>query len=101
MLNHISVPELQQLLRASHPGWHPDAVLNLADTYKKNLDSRLESPLLQYLQTGKYIEYSYGDFSLLEICGLRGCAYIDAVILMDQYMRDPVMGRAKILARSR
>ena len=100
MLQKITKAEMLSLISSAHPCWTPDAVNTLAETYIKHMDSRLDEPLYIYVSTGKMTDWRHDEFSILEIRALRhNCSYIDAVILMDAYLKDPARGRYRIMAR--
>lgn len=100
MLHTISNQELEHLLTLDHPAWTPQAIAQQAEAYRNFLDDRLEAPLRHYLDTGKPQQFQSGEFSLLLIQAMRhGCSYLQAVLLMDAYLKDPQNGKALILRR--
>lgn len=100
MLSHLSVSGMEALLRREHPGWTDEALSSLAWRYVETLDPRLDAPLARYAATGERSELKAGEFTLLAVCALCRCGYVDAALLMDGYLKDPVQGRAQILRRS-
>lgn len=100
MLRAISNQELEHLLTLDHPTWTTQAITQQAEEYRQFLDDRLEEPLRRYLDTGKPQQFQSGEFSLLLIQALRhGCSFLQAVALMDAYLKDPRNGKALILRR--
>ena len=99
MLSQISVTGMEELLRREHPNWSDAALKSLAWRYVDTLDPRLEAPLARYAATGSRTELEAGEFTLFAICALCQCGYVDAVILMDGYLKDPIQGKAQILRR--
>ena len=99
MLAQTSVSAMEALLRQEHPGWADEALKGLAWRYVDTLDPRLDAPLARYAATGERTELKAGEFTLLAICALCRCGYVDAVLLMDGYLKDPVQGKAQILRR--
>lgn len=100
MLHAIANQELEHLLALDHPSWTAEALAQQAEEYRRFLDDRLEEPLRRYLDTGTPQQFQSGEFSLLLIQALRhGCSYLQAVILMDAYLKDPLNGKALILRR--
>ena len=100
MLHAISNQELEHLLPLDHPTWSTQAITQQAEEYRQFLDDRLEAPLRRYLDTGKPQQFQAGEFSLLLIQAMRhGCSYLQAVLLMDAYLKDPCNGKALILRR--
>ena len=90
MLHAISNQELEHLLTLDHPTWSTQAITQQAE----------EAPLRRYLDTGKPQQFQAGEFSLLLIQAMRhGCSYLQAVLLMDAYLKDPCNGKALILRR--
>lgn len=100
MLNSITIPEMEGLIKTDHPNWAQDAIHNLAQEYINFMDSRLEKPLRTYLDTQKMTDFAHGEFTLLLIRAMKGnCSYLTAVSLMDAYLKDSLNGKALILRR--
>lgn len=100
MLHTISNQELEHLLALDHPSWTDQAIAQEAEECRNFLDGRLDAPLRRYLDTGKPQQFQHGEFSLLLIQAMRcGCSYLQAVLLMDAYLKDPRNGKALILRR--
>ena len=100
MLHTISNQELEHLLTLDHPTWTPQAIAQQAEEYRNFLDDRLDAPLRRYLDTGKPQQFQSGEFSLLLIQAMRRrCSYLQAVLLLDAYLKDPQNGKALILRR--
>lgn len=100
MLHTISNQELEHLLTLDHPAWTSQAIAQQAEEYRSFLDDRLDAPLRRYLDTGKPQQFQHGEFSLLLIQAMRhGCSYLQAVLFMDAYLKDPQNGKALILRR--
>ena len=88
MLHTISNQELEHLLTLDHPTWTPQAIAQQAEEYRR------------YLDTGKPQQFQSGEFSLLLIQAMRRrCSYLQAVLLMDAYLKNPRNGKALILRR--
>lgn len=97
----ISSPKiLESLYAAAHPGWNSEAIQKTITSFLDRCDPRLEKALEAYTAFGVESDYTYGEFSLSLICALRrGCSFLDAVMLMNEYMLDPLKGKALILRR--
>lgn len=100
MISISSPKTLESLYAAAHPGWSSEAIQEIITRFLDRCDPRLEKPLEAYGAFGVEADYAYGEFSLSLICALRrGCSFLDAVMLMNEYMLDPVKGKALILRR--
>ena len=99
MLTRTTAAQMEELLRREHPGWTPTARRDMARLYVETLDARLDEALARHAASGEIRDVAAGDFSLLAIRALRGCSYLEAAVLLDGYLKDPVLGRAKILRR--
>ena len=99
MLTQISLSGMEALLRREHPGWTQEAIGSLAARYLQTLDPRLDAPLARYAATGERTEVEAGEFTLLAVCALCRCGYLDAAVLLDGYWKDPMRGKARILRR--
>ena len=102
-MNCMTLDMMKELLTRQHPGWDSAYVERCAAQLLATLDARLCALLHTHYTTGKTPDFShtYGGekFSVLEIRAIRNCSYLDAVVLMDAYIREPAVGRAKILRR--
>ena len=102
MLTKVTQQTMFRLLQEAHPFWAKEALSLRAEEYVQTMDARLDDTLAHFAETGARRNFEFGEFSTLAICALQNnCAYVDAVILMDEYLKDPVAGRAAILRRSR
>ncbi len=100
MIQSVTQEEMERLLQKEHPAWTSRAIFNEATQLLQGLDNRFEPFLRTYLDTGKMTDYTHGEFSLFLIRGLRrNCSYLQAVLLMDTYLKNPRNGRALILRR--
>ena len=100
MLKNISVKDLQQAIALDHPFWDSAAARNQAEEYIATIDERLEEPLRLFLCENRKTDFSHGEFSILMIQSFCRCSYVDAVVLMDAYLKDPRNGKAMILRRN-
>ena len=96
----ISIPQssMEELLRQDHPYWTDQAIEVEAAKLTANLDPRFENPLLKYIK-GKKTDVECGDYSISAICLMRQCSYLEALTLLDEYIKDPAKGKALILRR--
>ena len=100
MINSVSPKDLERKIAEDHPAWSPAARLEKAEEYLETLDERLEETLRLYVNENKISDFSYGEFTVLMIQALRRkCSYLDALFLMDAYLKDPLNGKAMILRR--
>ncbi len=96
----ISSSELESKYALSHPSWNADAIHSIIVKFLNNCDSRLEPIVTSYVLLGQELDYEHGEFSIYLIQALRNnCCYIDAVILMNEYLQDSFKGKALILRR--
>lgn len=92
--------EIAKLIAQAHPGWTTDAVQEHARAYAETLDERLLGPLRAHIDTGATPNFRHGEFSVTQIQRMaRGRSYLDALVLMDAYLKDEASGRALILRR--
>lgn len=101
MINISSVDSLKAAIQKAHPSWDKPAVSTMANDFIKSCDPRLESIVEDYLSNNKETDITIGEFNIFLIRAMRGnCSFIDAVALMDAYIKDPVHGKALITRRS-
>ncbi len=99
MLQGISIHELEMLLQREYPHWADSAYPLYANQIKQTMDERLESALSAYAADGTEVDYTHDEFSVLAIRRLRRCSYLEALRLMDTYLKDPRKGRIHIMRR--
>lgn len=100
MLSSVNVQELQDLITRDHPGWDASVIAQRAEEYRRTMDSRLDSLLRAYLDTGETRNFRSGEFSVIMIQRMRkGRSYFEALIMMDGLLKDPEIGRLKIFRR--
>ncbi len=100
MIRSVSVKELEALVAADHPEWDRRAIEETAKEYAGMLDDRFDEPLRRYVREGEMAELRHGEFSLYLIRAMRkNCSYLQAVVLMDAYLKDELNGKALILRR--
>ena len=92
--------EIARLIAQAHPGWTTEAVQEHACACAKTLDERLLGLLRAHIDTGTTPNFRQGEFSVIQIQRMaRGRSYLDALVLMDAYLKDEASGRALILRR--
>ena len=100
MLSSVNVQELQDLITRDHPGWDASVIAQRAEEYRRTMDSRLDSLLRAYLDTGETRNFRSGEFSVIMIQRMRkGRSYFEALIMVDGLLKDPEIGRLKIFRR--
>lgn len=99
MLNKVSDREMFLFLREIYPTIDKNALLDIAREKIRTMENVLEPMILLYLADNQLTELEYGEFSLSYIMALRGCKYPKAVLLMDEYIRNPAKGKYSILRR--
>lgn len=100
MISTITCQELESLLSLENPSWDPQSTQERAKEYLSTLDERLAPSLTALVKEGKKIDYQHGEFSIYLIQALRhNCSFLEAIILMNAYMKDSLNGKALILRR--
>ena len=100
MAANVQPDEIARLIAQAHPGWTAEAVAEHAKTCAATLDERLVPLLRAHLDKGATPNFRHGEFSVIQIQRLaRGRSYLDALFLMDAYLKDEEAGRARILRR--
>jgi len=99
MLQKITADQLVQLFRREYPNWAETAWSTYALQLKNNLDERLEDAIVSYAADGTEVDFYQGEFTVMEIRRLRRCGYLEALMLMDEYLKNPVKGRMRIMRR--
>lgn len=98
MLNNISVLDFSQALAEEHPYWDPAAINATAQNYINTWDEQLQDVVEKYISTREILNFKYGEFSILKIKALRcNCGFFEAINLMNEYIRNPKVGRLRIL----
>ncbi|MBQ2734272.1 MAG: hypothetical protein IJF33_00415 [Clostridia bacterium] len=95
----ITERQMFLFLRESYPAVDKGALLDMAREKIDTLEEVFEPIVLRYLAEKRPIEFEHGEFSLSYIMALCGCAYPQAVLLMDAYIKDPEKGKYSILRR--
>lgn len=99
MIN-ISSTELESKYASFHPTWNADAIHNIIDDFISNFDPRLENVITSYVLYEQELDFEYGEFSIYLIRAIRNnCCFLDAVMLMNEYLQDSFKGKALILRR--
>lgn len=100
MINTITCQELESLLSLENPSWNSQSIHERAKEYLLTLDERLEPSLTALVKEGKKLDFQHGEFSIYLIQALRhNCSFLEAIILMDAYIKDSLNGKALILRR--
>lgn len=99
MLTNIKNKDLKTIISSFRPGWKEDAVTELASAMHKELSPCFEPLLLDYIERGEENNYAYKDISVNAIMALRSCDFLTAILLLDEYIKDEISGRALILRR--
>ena len=99
MITSMTHAEMEALLRREYPNRAAEALTDTARKLLAQLDERLAPALRAYWVDGTEEDFYSGEFSILEIRRLRRCGYMDALLLMDGYLKDARMGRLRIMRR--
>ncbi len=95
----VDLQKLEDALRKEHPGYAEGVHHELAVEMCDKLNECFEEPLNKYLTTGEKMDLEHGEFSLYKIMDLANSTYIDTIEMLNEYMIDPRMGRARIFRR--
>ena len=99
MLSLVSISEMETMLAKERHFSRREDLLKEARNYCSSLDSRLDKVLSVYAKEGRYTDFNEGDMSVLTIASLRRCGFLEAVVLMDGYLKDPQTGLDRIIRR--
>ncbi len=99
MLKKVDEYTMYKFLREIYPTADSNALMKKATQCIKNLDSVFDDIILNYCMDGTLTEYTHGEFSLSLIMSICNCNFPQAVLFMDNYIKNPVKGKADILHR--
>ena len=99
MIKKINEIQLEKKLAKDYPLWAEEAHKQYARDVIMQMDDRLENALSGYVLNDLEENYKHNEFSIYEIRRLRKCKYFEALLLLDKYIKDPVLGRSFILRR--
>ena len=100
MLKLVSYEEMLSLIKKDHPFWVEEAQKDEAARYISEFDERLDLPLRQYLDTGEEPMFRYEEYSLYRIQNVKkGRSFLEAVRLMNEYIKDKDNGLLLIYRR--
>ena len=98
-LNQTQTTVLVERITKAHPYWTVQSCRDKARQLTAELSPQLRPAMTEWLDTGAQIEYDAGTFSLLKIMGLCDVSYLDALELLDGYLKDPERGSNAIFFR--
>ena len=100
MISISSAEKLKNIIRSEHSSWSESAIDKYAVDLINNCDKRLEEVINKYISQNVESDFSHGEFSIFLIRAMRhNCGFMDAVLMMDAYLKDPLRGKAMILRR--
>jgi hypothetical protein len=99
MLKNITLEQLEKMLRRENPYWQESAYPMCAQRMKDTMDERLEEAVIAFAQDGTCMDVREGEFSISGIRKLKHCSFLDALFLMDDYMKNARLGRMRIMRR--
>ncbi len=101
MTDQLTYSILRELLAKEYPFRAESALDEQAHGIHETLDPHLRELLYLYYKNNETGDYRFHEFTVLKIMALcRPCSYFQAVLLMDEYIRDPAAGRLRILRRN-
>lgn len=92
MLSKQEIARLEEEYRRAHPDYDKRAYQKLAQRLADSLMPQLEPVVREWLQTGNEAAFRHGSYSLQDIMELRPALYVDAIEVMNEYIRDPSAG---------
>jgi hypothetical protein len=99
MITTVSRHEMEKIIRLEHPYWADEAIRAEACSLLDRLDESFEKLIVNYIKNGVEEDLGFDEFSINQIRSLRRCGYMQAIDLMDHYMKNPASGKAMILRR--
>ena len=100
MIHISSITNLEEKILSEHPDWSRNSVKNMANEFIMTCDSRLETVIEDYISKDIQNDFSNGEFTVFLIRAIQhDCGFLDAIMLMDAYLKDPLHGKALILRR--
>ena len=99
MITMISQHDMERLIREYDPLMTEDATTRYAQKYIETLDSRFDTALKEFAEKKIETDIREGEFSIRIIRQLKGCGYLQALLLLDDYIKDNRKGRIRILSR--
>lgn len=100
MINISSKDNLKEKIRLEHPSWDSNALDNYTSELIATCSKELEKVIEKYVSDNEETDYSHGEFTIFLIRAMRNnCGFIDAVVLMDAYLKDAFHGKALITRR--
>ena len=102
MLHHTQTRELAAAIRAARPELSGAAAEKLAERLRQETDERLEDNVRQWLERKPVTPVVIGDYSVKLIMQIRGNEdFVGALLAMNDYLADPVLGARKIWRQRR
>lgn len=96
----VTKKDLIEYLKKSHPEWTAEYDAQKAETILLTLDPRLMPVLSALIHEHRQKDFTHGEFSVYFIQALwNHCDYLDAILLMNDYLQDPIHGKAEIIKR--
>ena len=99
MLQLVTLSEMETMLSKERYYQRREDLLKDAQYLLDTIDSRLDTVLSIYAKEGRYTDFSMDGMSVITISSLRHCGFLEAAILMDAYLKDPVDGLDQIVRR--
>ena len=94
----IDLNEFARALRYYRGGMSEDIALRYAMLYLNGLNPRLENALACWIKGEPIQDIAHGEFSIKSILNIRADHdELGAILLLSEYMQDPIAGKARIL----
>lgn len=99
MLTQVSLSEMETMLAKERYYQCREDRIKDAQHLLETLDSRFDNILSVYAKEGRYTDYDENGMSVITISSLRNCGFLEAVILMNAYLKNPADGLDQIVRR--
>jgi len=93
----IDMERFESAIRETYPHMTPDVAARSAELWIRSIDPMLYDALNCWIDKKPVPDVRHGEFSINRIVNLRADGdYLNAMILLSEYIRDPIAGWALI-----
>ena len=94
---------MKEFINNQNPSYSEEYVESKAKQLIKTLDEKLDEVIYSYCTEGLMKDFCHTNasetFSIFEIKAMRQCNYYEAILLMDEFIKDAKAGRRSIMRR--
>lgn len=98
MLKSVNEAQISTVIKRERPQWTEYAVQSFASKMVNTFDSRLDEVIREYCIHDMKIPFRHFEFTIATIQKLQHCDFLDALQMMDTYLKDKDQGRLIILS---